>query len=121
VVAGTFAADAVTKNVTYRDIPSGWMAVDIGPASTIVFEEALEDAKTIIWNGPMGAFEIDAFARGTLALCHSVASAHALSIVGGDDSNAAVKKNQAKNEIFLISLLEEAFFLNLWKKKHFQE
>ena len=109
VVAETFAADAVTKNVTFRDIPSGWMALDIGPASTILFNEALEDAKTIIWNGPMGAFEMDAFARGTMALCQSVASAHALSIVGGGDSNAAVKKSGEERNISYMSTGGGAF------------
>lgn len=98
VVADRFAADAVTKNVTYRDIPTDWMALDIGPASTIMFKEALEDARTIVWNGPMGAFEMDAFARGTMVLCQVVANSHALSITGGGDSNAAVKKaGEAKN------------------------
>lgn len=109
VVADRFAADAVTKNVTFRDIPSGWMALDIGPASTILFKEALDDAKTIIWNGPMGAFEIDAFARGTMALCQSVASSHALSIVGGGDSNAAVKKSGEERNISYMSTGGGAF------------
>ncbi len=109
VVADRFAADAVTKNVTCKDVPSGWMALDIGPASTILFKEALEDAKTIIWNGPMGAFEIDAFARGTMAMCQSVASAHALSIVGGGDSNAAVKKSGEEKNISYMSTGGGAF------------
>jgi phosphoglycerate kinase len=109
VVAERFAADAVTKNVTFRDIPSGWMALDIGPASAILFKEALEDAKTIIWNGPMGAFEIDAFARGTMAMCQSVASTHALSIVGGGDSNAAVKKSGEEKNISYMSTGGGAF------------
>lgn len=98
VVADRFAPGAVTKNVTFRDIPDGWMALDIGPASTIYFQEALADAKTIVWNGPMGAFEMDAFSRGTMAICQTVANSHALSITGGGDSNAAVKKaGEAKN------------------------
>lgn len=109
VVAEKFSADAVTKNVTFRNIPSGWMALDIGPASVILFREALEDAKTIIWNGPMGAFEIDAFARGTMAMCQSVASAHALSIVGGGDSNAAVKKSGEEKNISYMSTGGGAF------------
>ncbi len=109
VAAESFTADAVTKHVTFRDIPSGWMALDIGPASTILFEEALQDAKTIIWNGPMGAFEMDAFARGTMALCHSVASSHALSIVGGGDSNAAVKKAGEEKNISYMSTGGGAF------------
>jgi phosphoglycerate kinase len=109
VVADRFAADAVTKNVTFRDIPAGWLALDIGPASTMLFKEALDDAKTIIWNGPMGAFEMDAFARGTMAMCRNVASAHALSIVGGGDSNAAVKKSGEERNISYMSTGGGAF------------
>lgn len=109
VVADQFAADAVTKTVTSRDIPVGWMALDIGPASTILFQEALQDAKTIIWNGPMGAFEMDAFARGTMAMCRTLAAAHALTIVGGGDSNAAVKKSGEENNISYMSTGGGAF------------
>jgi phosphoglycerate kinase len=109
VVADAFSADAVTKHVTFRDIPPGWMALDIGPASTILFQEALQDAKTIIWNGPMGAFEMDAFARGTMALCQSVATSHALSIVGGGDTNAAVKKAGEEKNISYMSTGGGAF------------
>ncbi len=109
VVADRFAAEAVTKTVTFRDIPAGWMALDIGPASTILFQEALQDAKTIIWNGPMGAFEIDAFARGTMAMCRTLAAAHALSIVGGGDSNAAVKKSGEEKNISYMSTGGGAF------------
>jgi phosphoglycerate kinase len=109
VVADRFAGDAVTKTVTFRDIPAGWMALDIGPASTLLFKEALQDAKTIIWNGPMGAFELDAFARGTMALCQAVASSHALSIVGGGDSNAAVKKAGEEKYISYMSTGGGAF------------
>ncbi|MGB3212996.1 MAG: phosphoglycerate kinase [Desulforhopalus sp.] len=109
VVADRFAADAVTKNVTFRDIPEGWMALDIGPASTILFKEALEDVKTIIWNGPMGAFEMDAFSRGTMAMCQNIASSHALSIVGGGDSNAAVKKSGEERNISYMSTGGGAF------------
>ena len=85
------------------------MALDIGPASTIYFKEALEDAKTIIWNGPMGAFEMDAFARGTMALCQIVARSHALSITGGGDSNAAVKKAGEDKNISYMSTGGGAF------------
>jgi phosphoglycerate kinase len=109
VVADRFAADAVTKIVTFRDIPAGWMALDIGPASTLLFEEALQDARTIIWNGPMGAFEMDAFARGTMAMCQAIASSHALSIVGGGDSNAAVKKSGEERNISYMSTGGGAF------------
>jgi phosphoglycerate kinase len=109
VVADRFAADAVTKNVTFRDIPEGWMALDIGPASTILFKEALDGARTIVWNGPMGAFEMDAFARGTMALCQIVANSHALSITGGGDSNAAVKKAGEEKNITYMSTGGGAF------------
>jgi phosphoglycerate kinase len=109
VVADRFAADAETKTVTCRDIPAEWMALDIGPASTILFQEALQDAKTIIWNGPMGAFEMDAFARGTMAMCRTLATAHALSIVGGGDSNAAVKKSGEEKNISYMSTGGGAF------------
>ncbi len=109
IVADKFSADAVTKAVTFRDIPSGWMALDIGPASTLLFKEALQDAKTIIWNGPMGAFELDPFARGTMAMCQAVASSHALSIVGGGDSNAAVKKSGEERNISYMSTGGGAF------------
>jgi phosphoglycerate kinase len=109
VVADRFAADAVTKNVTFHDIPEGWMALDIGPASTVYFQEAMTDARTIVWNGPMGAFEMDAFARGTMAMCQTVASSHALSITGGGDSNAAVKKSGEAANISYMSTGGGAF------------
>lgn len=109
VAADNFAPDAVTKHVTIKDIPAQWMALDIGPATTIYFKEALADARTIVWNGPMGAFEMDAFARGTMALCQAVASSHALSITGGGDSNAAVKKSGEARNISYMSTGGGAF------------
>ena len=109
VAADRFAADAVIKNVTYRDIPKGWMALDVGPASTSYFQEAMADARTIVWNGPMGAFEMDAFARGTMAMCQAVASSHALSVTGGGDSNAAVKKSGEAANISYMSTGGGAF------------
>jgi phosphoglycerate kinase len=109
VVADRFAPDAVVKNVTAQDIPEGWMALDIGPASTICFQEALADVRTIVWNGPMGAFEMDAFARGTMAMCQAIASSHALSVVGGGDSNAAVKKSGEEKNISYMSTGGGAF------------
>lgn len=103
VVADSFSPEAVTKNVTFRDIPENWMALDIGPATSILFAEALADARTIVWNGPMGAFEIDAFAGGTMAMCRVVASSQALTITGGGDSNAAVKKSGESQYISYMS------------------
>ncbi len=109
VVAQSFAGDAVAKQVTCLEIPDGWMALDIGPATSTYFQEALADVRTIVWNGPMGAFEMDSFARGTMALCHAVASSHALSIIGGGDSNAAVKKAGVSNNISYMSTGGGAF------------
>ena len=109
VAADSFSPDAVVKNVTFRDIPKTWMALDIGPATVIYFQEALADARTIVWNGPMGAFEMDAFARGTMAMCRAVASSHALSIIGGGDSNAAVKKSGEEKNISYMSTGGGAF------------
>ncbi len=109
VAADRFSPDAVVKNVTFRDIPAGWMALDIGPATTSYFQEAMADARTIVWNGPMGAFEMDAFARGTMAMCQTVASSHALSITGGGDSNAAVKKSGESANISYMSTGGGAF------------
>ena len=109
IAADRFAPDAVCEQVTVQDIPDGWMALDIGPASVICFSEVLADAKTIVWNGPMGAFEMDAFARGTMALAHAVASSHALSITGGGDSNAAVMQSGEAGNISYMSTGGGAF------------
>ncbi|MBI1912666.1 MAG: phosphoglycerate kinase [Deltaproteobacteria bacterium] len=92
VVADKFSASAETKVVTYQEIPKDWMALDIGPATVTLFTEAIQNAKTIIWNGPMGVFEIDAFSRGTFALVQSVANTYAMTIVGGGDTDVAVHR-----------------------------
>ncbi len=111
IVADRFAQDAICKQVTIQDIPTNWMALDIGPASVICFNEVLADAKTIVWNGPMGAFEMNAFARGTMALAHTIASAHALSVTGGGDSNAAITLSGEANNISYMSTGGGAFLM----------
>lgn len=111
IAADRFAPDAVIKQVTIQDIPENWMALDIGPASVVLFNEALADARTIVWNGPMGAFEMDAYARGTMALAHTVASSHALSVTGGGDSNAAVKQSGEAENISYMSTGGGAFLM----------
>ncbi len=103
VIAQTIEAGAETKIVTTQEIPKGWRALDIGPASVKLFSEALQNAKTIIWNGPMGVFEIDAFSRGTFAIAHSVTDAYALTIVGGGDTDYAVHKAGVSDAITFIS------------------
>lgn len=112
VIAATeFAPNAVNKAVTIQDIPANWMALDIGPASVLLFKEVLIDAKTIVWNGPMGAFEMDSFARGTMAIAHEVAAAHALSVTGGGDSNAAIDKAGEAANISYMSTGGGAFLM----------
>jgi phosphoglycerate kinase len=103
VIAQTMETGAETKIVTTQEIPKGWRALDIGPASVKLFSEALQDAKTIIWNGPMGVFELDAFSRGTYAIAHAVADAYALTIVGGGDTDYAVHKAGVSDSITFIS------------------
>jgi phosphoglycerate kinase len=103
VIAQSIEPAAETKLVTAHEMPNGWKAVDIGPASVKLFSEALESAKTILWNGPMGVFEVDAFSRGTFAIAHSVADAYALTIVGGGDTDLAVSKAGVSESISFIS------------------
>lgn len=103
VIAQSMETGVETKIVTTQEIPKGWRALDIGPASVRLFSEAIQDAKTIIWNGPMGVFEIDAFSRGTYSVAHSVADAYALTIVGGGDTDLAVHKAGVSDSISFIS------------------
>jgi len=109
VVATSMSAEAETKIVPVQEINSEWMALDIGPATITVFTEALANAKTVVWNGPMGVFEIDAFSRGTSALAHSVASSYALSIVGGGDTDVAIHKAGESDNMSYISTGGGAF------------
>ena len=91
VVADTFAADADTQVVSAESIPDGWMGLDIGPDSIALFERSLADAKTIMWNGPMGVFEMTAFAAGTRAVALAMTNNSGMTVVGGGDSAAAVR------------------------------
>ena len=103
VIAQSIEPGAETKIVPTLEIPKGWRALDIGPASVKLFSEALSNAKTILWNGPMGVFEIDAFSRGTFAIAHAVADAYALTIAGGGDTNLAVHRAGVSESISFIS------------------
>jgi phosphoglycerate kinase len=103
VIAQSMEPGVETKIVTTQEIPKGWLALDIGPASVRLFSEALQDAKTIIWNGPMGVFELDAFSRGTFAIARAVADAYALTIVGGGDTDLAVHRAGVSDSISFIS------------------
>jgi len=103
VIAEEMSAQAETKIVPVQEINSKWMGLDIGPATITLFTEALSNAKTIVWNGPMGVFEIDAFSRGTSALAHSVANSYATTIVGGGDTDVAISRSGESDRITYIS------------------
>jgi phosphoglycerate kinase len=102
VVALSMEPGAETMIVPTQEIPKDWKALDIGPASVKLFTEAIANARTVLWNGPMGVFEIDAFSRGTFAVAHAVAESYALTIVGGGDtSNAVDKAGESENMSFI--------------------
>ena len=93
VVADKFDPEANTQTVSIEAIPDGWMGLDIGPESAKVFQDALADCKTVIWNGPMGVFEMEKFAKGTEAIAQTLADKQdAITIIGGGDSVAAVEQ-----------------------------
>ncbi|MDB9537385.1 phosphoglycerate kinase [Dolichospermum planctonicum CS-1226] len=106
VLADKFAPDADSQTVNIDAIPDGWMGLDIGPDSVKVFQAALADCKTVIWNGPMGVFEFDKFAKGTEAIAHTLAEigkTGAITIIGGGDSVAAVEKVGLADQMSHIS------------------
>lgn len=92
VVAKEFAADAEHKTVTNEEIPAEWLGVDIGPKTVALYESKIKEAKTVIWNGPMGVFEMPAFALGTKEIARALAESQGTTIIGGGDSAAAVEQ-----------------------------
>ena len=92
VIADDFSNDANSKVVSSGEIPDGWQGLDIGPKTTSIFCEAVRDAKTVVWNGPMGCFEMPKFAAGTEAVAKALADTKAVTIIGGGDSAAAVNQ-----------------------------
>jgi len=117
VVADRFDPAAEIKITPIQEIPNDWMALDIGPATMTLFSEALQNAKTIIWNGPMGVFEMDACSRGTFAMVSAVANSYALTIVGGGDTDVAVHRAGEFAKISYISTGGGAFLELLEGKK----
>lgn len=106
VVADNFAPDANAQTVSVEAIPDGWMGLDIGPESVKVFQAALADCKSVIWNGPMGVFEFDKFAAGTEAIARTLADltkTGTTTIIGGGDSVAAVEKVGVADQMSHIS------------------
>ena len=102
IVADEFSETANTK-IIEGDVDDGWMSLDIGPKTIELYSEQISTAKTIVWNGPMGCFEMAPFANGTNAICTAVANANCTSIIGGGDSVAAVKKSGNADKMSHVS------------------
>ncbi len=103
VVAPEFSDDSITKFLPSQEIPEDWMGLDIGPASSRLFREALNDARTIIWNGPMGVYEMDKFAKGSMMMSHHIAESHATTIVGGGDTADVAQRAGDVDEMTFVS------------------
>ncbi|CAL2108166.1 Phosphoglycerate kinase [Tenacibaculum sp. 190524A02b] len=106
VIADNFANDANTQTVDTKEIPDGWMGLDVGPKTSENFAKVLADSKTILWNGPLGVFEMENFAKGTVELGNAIAEATkngAFSLVGGGDSVAAVKQFGFADKVSYVS------------------
>lgn len=104
VAADRFAADARTQVVQANAIPDGWQGLDAGPITRKVYTEALQGAKTVFWNGPLGVFEFGAFAEGTNAIARAVADLHgAYTVIGGGDSVSAINKSGQADRVSHIS------------------
>ena len=103
VAAQTCSQDSTVKFVTTQEIPKGWMGLDIGPATSRMFREALNDAQTILWNGPMGVFELEKFAKGSHKISHAISEAHATTVIGGGDTADVVARAGDADEMTFIS------------------
>jgi phosphoglycerate kinase len=106
IIADKFAEDAKTDTVQTGDVPDGWMGLDIGPDSVKLIQDTLADAQTVLWNGPAGVFEMEAFSKGTFAIAQTLADITkkgAITIVGGGDSVAAVEQANLGDQISHIS------------------
>lgn len=103
VIADKFEADAARKTMSTGPIPEGWRILDIGPETVAHYAKIISEAKTVVWNGPMGVFEFPAFAKGTFAIAQAAAESEAVTIVGGGESVAAVKQSGLADKITHIS------------------
>lgn len=103
VIADAFDADAKDRTVAVGDVPPGWRVLDIGPETVEVFGKIIAEAGTVVWNGPMGVFEFEKFAKGTYAIARAVADSSATGIIGGGDSTAAIKQSGLAEKITHIS------------------
>jgi len=103
VVADRFAEDAAHKTVAAEAMPKDWMGMDIGPHTAATYAHVIRDAQTVMWNGPMGVFEMPAFARGTRAVAQAMAESKGVTIVGGGDSAAAVEQEGLADRMTHVS------------------
>ena len=103
VAAAEFSENTTVKFVPIQEIPEGWMGLDIGPASSRLFRQALNDAQTIIWNGPMGVYEMDRYSKGSFAMSANISQTHATTIVGGGDTADVVLRTGDADEMTFIS------------------
>ena len=103
VASDKFSENANIKLVTVKDIPDNWMGLDIGPASVKLFQLAIRDSQTILWNGPMGVYEIEKFSRGSFKLAHAVAETFATTIIGGGDTADLIKRTNLDEDMTFIS------------------
>jgi len=103
VVAPEFSENSITKYLPTQEIPEDWMGLDIGPASSRLFRSAINDAQTIIWNGPMGVYEIDKFSKGSMKMSHDIADTHATTIVGGGDTADVAQRAGDVDEMTFVS------------------
>jgi len=103
VAAEKFSADSVIKITTTQEIPDEWMGLDIGPATVRLYREALGDVQTVLWNGPMGVYELDKFSRGSTKIAHFVADSYATTVVGGGDTADLVQRIGLDEEMSFIS------------------
>jgi phosphoglycerate kinase len=115
IAAHTIDPKAETVTVPVQEIPEEQMGLDIGPATVVLFREVIETARTIVWNGPMGVFEISAFNRGTFSMVESIANCRALTIIGGGDTDVAVHATGNSDKIDYISTGGGAFLMLLEK------
>jgi len=103
VVAPEFSDSTITKYLPAQEIPKDWIGLDIGPASSRLFRSALNDAQTIIWNGPMGVYEMDKFSKGSMKMSHDIADTHATTIVGGGDTADVAQRAGDVDEMTFVS------------------
>src|SRR5262249_50939387 len=103
VLGREFSAETETDELDGVEVPDGWMGLDVGPRTAELYGQAVAEAGTVLWNGPMGAFELEPFAAGTQAVAEAVATAPGTTVIGGGDSVAAIRKFGLEDEVDWLS------------------